>query len=190
MSNIEIKIEKRFEVLSPKMRKVIEKATVNSLNHTANQMRKMLQQEITNILGIKRKDLIKRLYVFRADRDKLRSGIELNGGGISLFKFDAKKIKVQSNKGKRIGATAMIKGVRTLIPGGFLAEMKSGKTGVFQRAGEKRLPIKEMFSNEVTDLFKSNPGFLSRVKEDGNKKLQLNIEQDYAFYYSKEFGTR
>ncbi|OFZ54966.1 MAG: hypothetical protein A2428_03065 [Bdellovibrionales bacterium RIFOXYC1_FULL_54_43] len=189
MAEIKIELEKNFDNLGPRMRKVVERATVRSLNIAIKSVRSQVQKAITEGVGVKRKDIIKRLWIFPADSGRLEAALNVNGAGVPLFKFDAKRTKVKTTRGVRYGVTAMIKGGRTFIPGGFLAEMKSGKVGVFERTGTDRLPIRQMFSNEVTDFLKNNSGFLPRIKDDANRKLQQNFDRDYLFYYRKEFGT-
>jgi hypothetical protein len=63
----------------------------------------------------------------------------------------------------RAGINAMInRNKRTLIGGAFVATMKSGHTGVFMRKTGKRLPIREVFTTRVSDVFKDN-GVVSGV---------------------------
>ena len=44
-------------------------------------------------------------------------------------------------------------GRRTLIKSAFLATMKSRHRGVYRRRGDKRLPIDELFTTRVSDVF-------------------------------------
>jgi len=45
---------------------------------------------------------------------------------------------------------------QTLSNGAFVQQMPSGHIGIFQRLGEKRLPIKELRGPAVTGIFKAN----------------------------------
>jgi len=45
------------------------------------------------------------------------------------------------------------RGRRTLIKSAFAALMKSGHRGVYRRRGDKRLPIDELFTTKVSDVF-------------------------------------
>lgn len=44
-------------------------------------------------------------------------------------------------------------GARALVRSAFLATMRSGHRGVFRRRGDKRLPIDELFTTRVSDVF-------------------------------------
>jgi hypothetical protein len=60
---------------------------------------------------------------------------------------------------KRGVSVAINQGARALIRSAFVATMRSGHRGVFTRAGpgSPRLPIKELFSTRVSDVFRDNP---------------------------------
>lgn len=58
----------------------------------------------------------------------------------------------QTRKGVSVSIN---KGTRKLIQGAFVATMKSGHTGVFVRRGSARLPIKELFTTKLTDVFEN-----------------------------------
>jgi hypothetical protein len=54
----------------------------------------------------------------------------------------------------RSGVTVAIKTAgRVLIKSAFVATMRSGHEGVFLRLGKSRLPIKELFTTRVSDVF-------------------------------------
>lgn len=52
-------------------------------------------------------------------------------------------VRVEINTGKTV-----------LIRSAFLATMRSGHKGVFRRAGKARLPINELFTTRISDVFK------------------------------------
>lgn len=53
---------------------------------------------------------------------------------------------------------------RKLIKSAFVATMKSGHEGVFRRRGAARLPIDELFSTKVLDLF-SDDGMIPAIAD-------------------------
>lgn len=67
---------------------------------------------------------------------------------------DAQPVSAYSFRQMRKGVRVAINtGVRHLIPGAFVARMKSGHEGVFQRDGKARLPIDELFTSRISDVF-------------------------------------
>lgn len=81
----------------------------------------------------------------------------------------------QTKTGVTVGVN---KGKRSLIKGAFLATMKSGHQGVFVREshgkGSKRLPIRELFSSTVLDVF-SDGGMVPAVMERGNQVFKSSF---------------
>jgi hypothetical protein len=72
--------------------------------------------------------------------------LQASAAPMPLFAFGARQTKrgvsVEVNRGKR-----------TIIPGTFIATMKSGHTGVFYRQGKARLPIDEAYSTRISEAF-------------------------------------
>lgn len=54
---------------------------------------------------------------------------------------------------KRGVSVSINRGQRARIQGAFAATMKSGHEGIFTRRGKARLPIGELFSSRVSDVF-------------------------------------
>jgi hypothetical protein len=75
------------------------------------------------------------------------------------MRVEAKPIPVVQfpNRQVRRGVSVAINSSgRKLIKHAFVATMKSGHTGVFMRRGKSRLPIDELFSTRVIDVFEDN----------------------------------
>jgi hypothetical protein len=51
-------------------------------------------------------------------------------------------------------------GGRQVIPGSFLATMKSGHVGVFTRMGKKRLPIQERYGPPISSIFRGTAPYV------------------------------
>lgn len=80
--------------------------------------------------------------------DQLEWRMDVSGREVPLVDFPNPR---QTRKGASVGVNT---GKRTLVKGAFLATMKSGHTGIFRREGKARLPIKELFSTRVSDVFR------------------------------------
>lgn len=70
--------------------------------------------------------------------------VSLDGKAVPLIEYRAR----QTKKGVTV---AVNKGKRTLLRGGFITVMKSGKKGVFVRRGRSRLPIDEQLGSRPVD---------------------------------------
>lgn len=198
MAEIKIEVERTFlQRIKNPMQRVLDRAILRSLNRTISSVRTMVQREITEKTGVKKKDIMPRLFIHRAERSNQAAALKSLGRGVPLVLFGARRVRIQSDRGKRFGVSAMVKGQRQVIAGGFLAEMPNGKVGVFarkdvtrSRKGKPRsspeLPIKQLFSSEVQDLIRSDTGFLSRVKRYGHDTFEKNFAADYKFFADRE----
>jgi hypothetical protein len=70
--------------------------------------------------------------------------VKASGDPVPLIAYPARQtrkgVSVEVNRGKR-----------TLIKGAFIATMKNGHRGVFQRKGKARLPIRELLGSRPVD---------------------------------------
>lgn len=102
--------------------------------------------------------LLRELTTARFNAGGNTSDVVVRSGWIQLYKF---------------GATQTSKGVRVRLRGSyrhaFIAAMKNGHKGVFQRAGDpitQRLPIRELFGpNPAHDITNNDQVYLSFVAE-------------------------
>jgi hypothetical protein len=68
------------------------------------------------------------------------------------------------------------KGSRGLIQSAFVATMKSGHTGVFRRVGRGRLPIKELFTTRIVDVF-NDSGMMPAVEARGSAEFSSTFDR-------------
>lgn len=79
--------------------------------------------------------------------DSLLWRMDVKGTRIPVMAFNPRQVR----KGVSV---AINQGKRKVIPGAFIATMKSGHEGVYRRVGGvKRLPIRELYTTRVADLF-------------------------------------
>jgi Prophage minor tail protein Z (GPZ) len=111
----------------------VELATVRALNKTALWVRSQAIKQISKEEQIPQKLLKSRFYVNRANKNYMKSRIS-----VGLFEIRASRLG--NIKQTRIGAKAG----RRMFKGAFVATMKSGYKGVFERMGRTPLPIEEV----------------------------------------------
>lgn len=89
--------------------------------------------------------------------------LDLDGKPVPLVAYPhrqgAQGVSVEVNRGKR-----------TLVKGSFLATMKSGHKGVFQRRGTARLPIRELLGSRPVDAL-LHEGEAHAVADRGGKSF-------------------
>lgn len=83
-------------------------------------------------------------------------------------------IRVTINAGKRVS-----------LRGAFVATMKSGHRGIFVRDGKSRLPIHELYSTRVFDVFK-NPEVIPAVTREAMSELTKSFALRLPIEMAKE----
>jgi hypothetical protein len=137
-------------------------------------------------LGVKQGVVKDRIRVELANPDRLRARLYANAKRIPLIDFGAKGPEPSRGRGR--GVTVKTGGSRKTIPDAFIATMRSGHRGVFQRVGEggrrgprpghSQLPIRELFGPSIWQVFKKyeNVG-LAR----GREQLIKNLQSEFRF---------
>lgn len=116
---------------------------------------------------------IKPSYVRRAmtmqrakgsDISSMEWSLKVSGEPVPLIAYPHRQTKkgvtVEVNRGKR-----------TLVPGAFLAKMRSGHEGVFKRKGTARLPIRELLGSRPIDAL-LHKGEAEAVADRGGRSLR------------------
>ena len=174
---------KNFESVIKEMEKMADKATMQKIIiRTANEAaksgaaeaRRQIREGYTLPLSV----LKNRIKPYSNVRE-LCAGITMSGNPIPLaeYKFTPKTpsnersapIKVEVKKGNKSVLGRSQEGISP-----FIAVMKSGKTGIFRRKTDKRLPIESFPGPSIAGLINTN-------KE---------VQQEIFNYTLKKFGER
>lgn len=180
---------KQFEEVRALFRGFPQKLPVamrDAVNRTAATVRKRTVDVITGELNIKRRDLDGEhryggVKVRKATVESLEAGVSVTGSRIPIFRFGARQNKT--------GVTYQVSrsGGRGLIRRGFVATMKSGHVGVFQRLGPKtwvtrtkgprrfEQRIFEPFGPSIPHVAGRNPGFKKLLDVEAGDELQKNL---------------
>lgn len=127
---------------------------------------------------------IKPAYVSRAftlrtsTTDKsMEFALDISGEPVPLVAYPHRQTKkgvsVEVNRGKR-----------TIVKRSFIATMKSGHKGVFQRRGSARLPIRELVGSRPIDAL-SHAGEIDAVIERGRSSFVDTFERVLPLEISK-----
>lgn len=166
-----------FEALSQGLK---NKATVRALNRVADMAKTAASKEIRQTYRIKARDLSAMLKVRKASVRAiyLEAAVSASGrASIPIVGFAAR----QTKKGVTVSVTRG--GGRKLLPGAFIATMKNGKVGVWDRQGKKRLPIKELFTIGVPYQFaarKTVEAMARIVRDKFPERLQHELDRELA----------
>lgn len=151
-------------------------AIARALNRSADSGKVAMAREMSRDLGMKVSDVRDQVTVVPAHTQKLVAQLMTSGKRIPLIKFGAKGPMPSRGRGK--GVTYRIGRARRTLPNAFLARMRSGHVGVFQRSGPARLPIHEKFGPSLPQVFrKFKLVGLARMRE----QLVKNLQHEFRF---------
>lgn len=120
-------------------------AASRAINKTALTVRSKIVKKIREYMPIKQKEIRKKVTLKKATRTFLEAIIRIKGGRIPLIDFGAR----QTAK----GVTYKLQGRKHRLVHAFIGTMLSGHTGVFERTGLSRLPIRERFGPSVLSAY-------------------------------------
>lgn len=165
--------------------RTMTKAFAHAANTTILQTRTFILKAMVE-QGMKRKYGAAALQNTRATPDELHATLVDGGRAVPLSAFSARSRQVKTARGVRTGVSILINGQRTLVEGGFLVELKSGKIGIFKRVGDARLPIRQQFSSKIMDLYRGIAGLPESTKEFTQSKFKEIFARDFEYYKEKE----
>lgn len=180
-------------------RKIMPKAVRASINRTVI----TLQKEIDVIvrkeqnINLKSKDVKARVSVSKARGNKtedIRGQVAIHQKPIPLIYFMSNRgsfgrgIKTNKKSGKVKRQTVKVRvkkgGSAKTVRGAFIASMRSGHTGLYRRQGQKRLPVKELFSTSVRDVFRSATT-IARLQRTARERYVREFSHQLRYYVSK-----
>lgn len=124
------------ELLSDIGEKLVLRAQVRANNRTAEEARTVIRRTVSQETGAPAKALARRFKIHRANAKKPGARLFVGTSPVRAYDLGVREI--------RSGVSYKGAGGRVKVKSAFVATMKSGHTGVFQRETKKRLPIREL----------------------------------------------
>lgn len=188
---IEVKNIEKVEELLKDIPHGTEKAATRAINRTVTTLKKELKKKVSSEYGIKSGDIEKELQVSKAKYSNLTARIVAKGPTISLHRF----FKSNTRKGitvliKKVDGRKIVSGKPNLVGKAFLAKMRSGHTGIFQRNHKTRkvqyknrsynaAGITELKTLSIPQMLESDSIMSYLSKDDGiTKVLEKNFERE------------
>jgi hypothetical protein len=110
----------------------------------------------------------------KASSGNLAGYVAFSGVKIPLYKF--KVTPLYHNTGKLVKG-GLMKGGGATFEDAFIATMKSGHTGVFERTISSRLPIEEKMGLSAAQMI-ANTTVMSKLEEDAQKTINDRLEHE------------
>ncbi len=165
-----------------KVKDVNKKATYRALNKAASKTNTQFKRLLQKDLGIKSKDISKRIYQRKATSASLRAHVSLatkHGIPLHYFKPKVKVVKVKPSNRKKarkyngVSISIPAEGARFIVPKAFMATMSNNnKTLVMARKGNARLPVDNL-KRDVSAIALKHQGTL-------NKFMQIDFKKQFS----------
>lgn len=145
-----------------------------ALNQTATHVRSQAVKEVTSQWNIKAKDIRDKIKIRgRATASSPIATLEMRAEPIPLIRFGAKQLKRGGVRYKLRKAAGFKR-----LPHAFVAKMRSGHVGVFQRRGKPRLPIMEKTVITPVSMLKQRmPELIADAKPFLRRRIESQIKQ-------------
>ena len=148
----------------------IKAAAASALNRAGTSARKSASDEVRSDWNIKQKDLYGYIKITKASSATGTYIFRLKSKPIPLAKFStASQLVVPAGRRQKRSPSYKLKkaGGRSRVSGSFVAKMKSGHVGIFNRRGKRSLPIIELTSITPTSMFMegADEAYIKRFEE-------------------------
>ncbi len=151
-------------------------AIARGINRTATSERAAMSSGIAGDMGIKVGTAREAIGIEKATTYNLRARLTARGKRLPLVDFKARG--PEPSRGKGAGVSAKLPGGAGRYPRAFIATMKSGHRGVFQRTSKARLGIYELFGPSIVRVFEK---FIPIGAARRNEVLQKNVQHELDF---------
>jgi len=166
----------RIDRLIERAPRQMPKVMARAINRAIETTRTEASRKIRETYYIKAKDIKASLTLKKASAGDLTARITSRGSTIPLTKFKVKPQKPQPKR--RLVVVARVKkGAGGPISGAFVAQMRSGHIGVFNRVAGPRLPITQRFGPAVPQMLGGRE-VITHVQEKTTERLMGRLEHE------------
>ena len=166
----------RAQTLLAGIPKGAERAFSNAINRGLSHVKTQALKQVKNVYTVKPAALNEaaRTRVQTASTGNLAGYVSFSGVKIPLYQFNVS----HDGSGKKVRA-GLKKGSQTAFSHAFVAKMKSGHIGIFERVGTKRLPIEEKMGLSAAQMVQ-NEVIMEQLTKEAQEKVdeRLNHEID------------
>lgn len=154
-------------------RTVLPQATASALNRTATTGRVQASRRIRERYNLKAGAIRAQMRIVRANRGRLTAEVIASGRPIPLIEFAARQVGTGVS-------VSVIRGSRKVRLHAFIAKMKTGHVGVYERTSRRRLPIKELFSVSLPRAF-TRAEILTSIERVAIERFRIELARELRF---------
>ena len=176
---------RRIQLMLRDIPKQLPRIMSRALNKTATAARAEIVRKIAGEIKLKQKTIRENIKLNRATFRHWLAAITISSKKIPLIEFGGRQLKsgVSYQISRTGGRKKILYDPETNRV--FIAVMKSGHRGIYERRGPGRLPIRELMGPNIQSVFKNAPGLAEKVITETQAKLVHNIDAQIAYVIAK-----
>lgn len=157
----------------------VPKAFTSAINRVGQGVKTEASRKIRETYRIRSSDVSKygNIRVTRASPERMQLLLTSRGRNIPLIRFATSPNKPPDKQPKVLKASVKREGGRKPIPGAFVARMRSGHVGVFERAGKSRTPIEEKYGPAVPVML-NNPEITQHLMDEAQRRMKVRLDHE------------
>lgn len=160
------------------VQKNVPKAFSAALNRVSTGIRTEAVRKVRETYIIKAGDVRKTIKITKANPARLEILMVSRGGNIPLINFRTTPSKPNTTRRPKVlKAQVKKQGSKKPIPGAFVAQMRSGHIGVFERSGKRRLPIRELYGPAVPSML-DNPEVQEHLQKEAQRRMAERLDHE------------
>lgn len=175
---IEVSAEtiERVEALLAGVPKGAERALSNAMNRGLSKMKTGAAKKVREVYTVQSSAINEATdtRIQKASTGNLAGHIHFSGYKIPLYKF---KVTPKAPGIKKQVKAAVKKGGGTAFENAFIAQMKSGHIGVFERETSKRFPIEEKMGLAMAQMV-GNLNVMTKLEKEAQKTVDERIAHE------------
>lgn len=138
-----------------------------ALNDTAKNAQVQAASQVAPLIGLPSRDVKESLTIESARPEHLEAAVVARGRPIPMIKFRPRENRQQ-------GVSVRIGGKVEVYRHAFIATVRHGHVGVFERLGKARLPIRELYGPSVPGMM-ARSDVLPKIQQLLADRLVVNL---------------
>lgn len=158
-----------------------EKAFFNVINRALDTVRVETGRQIRTVYTIAQKDLRaeSNIRMKKASAGDLVGEIAFSSGVIPLYRFNVTPKQPTPTQRTKVKAAVLKSSSQEEFEHAFIARMKSGHVGMFERETRSRIPIRE-FPGPSIKAMVENTVVIEKVEKAANETIEKRIQQEIS----------
>lgn len=154
----------------------VPKAVSRAINRAIDSVKTEAARKVRETYYIKNKDIMDTVKVKKSSPSDLMAEFVSRGSAMPVIKFQVNPKKPQPKRKKQI-IVRVKRGEGGTIMGAFVAKMRNGRIGVYNRVGRARFPIVERYGPAVPQML-GEDGVREYIESKAQETLEKRLDHE------------